>query len=109
MSNTRAKLWHRAPLPWVCAAAAVNCAHPRTCSVPALEIAPGITADPTVRFGRPVIRGTRVAVETVVARVASGMPIADVAVEYGLTENDVFNALRYAARRLADERVWVSA
>jgi len=69
----------------------------------------GITVDPSVRFGKPVIKGTRVPVDTVVARVASGMGIQKVAEEYGITERDVYNALNYAARRLAEEQIWVTA
>jgi len=73
------------------------------------EIAPGITVDPKVRFGKPIIGGTRVPVDTVVARVATGMEIKRVAKEYAITENDVYNALHYAALRLAEEEVWVTA
>jgi len=62
-----------------------------------VELALGITVDPSVRFGKPVIRGTRVPADTVVARVASGMSIKDVAEEYGITEKEVYNALQYAA------------
>ncbi|NCP15714.1 DUF433 domain-containing protein [bacterium] len=74
-----------------------------------VEIAPGITVDPSVRFGRPVIRGTRVPVETVVGRIAAGMSFANVADEYGITADDIYNALRYAAHRLAEEQVWATA
>jgi uncharacterized protein (DUF433 family) len=73
-----------------------------------VELADGITVDPTVRFGKPVILGTRVPVDTVVARVANGITIKNVAEEYGITEKDVYNALRYAALRLAEEQVWVT-
>ncbi len=73
-----------------------------------VELASGITVDPAIRFGKPVIRGTRVPVDTVVARVASGMAVKDVANEYGITENDVYNALRYAALRLAEEQIWAT-
>ena len=69
----------------------------------------GITVDPAVRFGKPVIKGTRVPVDTVVARVASGMNIQEIEEEYGITEKDVYNALNYAARRLAEEQIWVTA
>ncbi len=61
-----------------------------------VEFASGITVDPSVRFGKPVIRGTRVPVDTVVARVASGMSIQDIAEEYGITEKDVSKALCFA-------------
>ena len=73
------------------------------------ELASGITVDPAVRFGKPVIRGTRVPVDTVVGRVASGLPIKNVAEEYGIKEQDVYNALRYAALRLAEEQVWATS
>ena len=73
-----------------------------------VELASGITVDPSVRFGKPVIRGTRVPVDTVVARVASGMNVKDIAQEYGITEKDVYNALHYAALRLAEEQIWAT-
>jgi uncharacterized protein (DUF433 family) len=74
-----------------------------------IEIASGITIHPSVRFGRPVIRGTRVPVDVIVHRVAAGMSVQGVAEEYALTEKDVYNALRYAAQRLTEEQVWVTA
>ena len=74
-----------------------------------IELAPGITVDPAIRFGRPVIRGTRVPVETIVGRVAAGMSFSEIAEEYEITEEDISNALRYAAQRLAEEQVWVMA
>ena len=73
------------------------------------DIALGITVDPSVRFGKPVIKDTRIPADTVVARVAAGMGIKEVAEEYGITEKDVYNALNYAARRLAEEQIWVTA
>ncbi len=74
-----------------------------------VELSPGITVDPAVRFGKPVIRGTRVPAETIVARVAAGVAIKVVAEEYGITPSDVYNALNYAARRLAEEQIWITA
>ena len=44
-----------------------------------VEVAPRIAVDETVRFGRPVIAGTRVPVDTVVGKVASGMSLDEVA------------------------------
>jgi len=73
-----------------------------------VELSSGIEADPAIRSGKPVIRGTRVPAETVVARVASGMAIREIAAEYGITEKDVYNALQYAALRLAEEEVWAT-
>jgi len=73
------------------------------------DLSLGITVDPSVRFGKPVIKGTRVPVDTVVARVASGMSIKEVAEEYGIKEKDVYNALYYAALRLSEEQVWATS
>jgi len=74
-----------------------------------IELSPGITAHPDVRFGKPVIRGTRVPVDTIVARLAAGMAIDEITEEYGITPTDVYNALQYAARRISEEQVWVTA
>ena len=73
------------------------------------QLAIGIVIDPSIRSGRPVIRGTRVPAEIVVGRVAAGMSVQAVAQEYEITEKDVYNALRYAAQRLTEEQVWVTA
>ncbi len=71
------------------------------------EIAPRIVVDPSVRFGRPVIAGTRVPVELIVAKLAGGMSMAAVAEEYEITEEDIRAALSYAASMLAGEEVRV--
>jgi uncharacterized protein (DUF433 family) len=73
-----------------------------------VEIAPGIAVDPSVRFGKPVIAGTRVPVELVVAKLAGGMTSEEVAQEYEITLQDVRAALGYAASVLAGEDVQVT-
>ena len=70
-----------------------------------MEIAPRIAVDENVRFGKPVIKGTRVPVDLVVAKLAAGMTIDQILDEYGLTREDVLAALTYAARAVADEQV----
>ncbi|MBI4434524.1 DUF433 domain-containing protein [Candidatus Uhrbacteria bacterium] len=67
-------------------------------------IAPLITINPGVRFGRPTIKGTRVAVETILAEIAAGMAPTDVAREYRLTRRQVAAALRYALQLIEEER-----
>ena len=69
------------------------------------EIAPRIVVDTKVRFGRPVIQGTRVPVDVLVGKLAGGMMIEHVAEEYGVTREDVLAALAYAARLLAEDQV----
>ena len=39
----------------------------------AVEIAPRIVVDPEVRFGKPVMKGTRVPVHLIVAKLTGGM------------------------------------
>ena len=69
------------------------------------EIAPRITVDETVRFGKPVIAGTRVPVDLVVGKLAGGMTVEQVMEEYEILREDVLAALSYAARAIGDEQV----
>ena len=69
------------------------------------EIAPRIVVDPAVRFGKPVIRGTRVPVDLVIAKLAGGMSEQEVAEEYEIAVEDIRAALSYAAGVLASEEV----
>jgi uncharacterized protein (DUF433 family) len=73
------------------------------------EIAPRIVVDPAIRFGKPVIQGTRVPVELVIAKLAGGMTTEDVGEEYEITLEDIHAALSYAAKVLADEEVRATA
>ncbi len=70
-------------------------------------IAPRIAVDPAVRFGKPVIEGTRVPVAIVVGAVAAGDSLEEVAHEYSITVEDVRAALSYAAKRLDEEAIRV--
>lgn len=70
-----------------------------------VEVAPRIAVDEAVRFGRPVILGTRVPVDVLVGKIASGMSVDEVAEEYGVEPEDVRAALRYAAAILEAEQV----
>lgn len=69
------------------------------------EIAPRVVVDEAVRFGRPVIKGTRVPVDLVVSNLARGMTTEEVCEEYGLQREDVLAALSYAARQLSEEQI----
>ncbi|GIK76199.1 MAG: hypothetical protein BroJett021_51870 [Chloroflexota bacterium] len=74
-----------------------------------IEIAPRIVVDQAVRFGRPVIRGTRVPVAIVVAKLAGGMSVDEIVTEYDLSVEDVQAALHYAAQLVADEEFLLAA
>jgi uncharacterized protein (DUF433 family) len=62
-----------------------------------MEVFPGISMDPAVRFGKPCITGTRIDVATIVGALAAGESVATVAEEYALTPEQVRSALGYAA------------
>jgi len=70
-----------------------------------MEIAPGIVADDKVRFGKPVIKGTRVAVDLILGKLAGGMTYEEVMDEFALTKKDILAALNYASKHLANEEV----
>lgn len=69
------------------------------------EIAPRITVDEKMAFGKPVIQGTRVPVALVVGKLAGGMTAEEVAEEYELEPADILAALSYAARLLDEEQI----
>jgi uncharacterized protein (DUF433 family) len=62
-----------------------------------LEIFPGISVNPDIRFGKPCLAGTRIDVATVLNALASGDSIEEVKETYQLTDEQVLSALRYAA------------
>ncbi len=70
-----------------------------------MEIAPRIVVDERVRFGKPVIKGTRVPVELILGKLAGGMAVEEVMREYELKREDVLAALAYAAHLIAEEQV----
>lgn len=74
----------------------------------AVQIAPRIVVDPTFRFGKPVIQGTSVPVELVIAKLAGGMKSEEIVEEYEITPEDIQAALSYAASMLATEEVRVA-
>lgn len=71
----------------------------------ATEIAPRIVVDPGVRFCKPVIRGTRVPVHLIIAKLAGGMKPEEIAGEYEITLEDIQAALSYAASVLSTEEL----
>ena len=70
-----------------------------------MEIAPRITVDEKVRFGKPVIAGTRVPVDLVIGKLAGGMTYEEVMSEYQITREDILAALNYAAKSIAGEEI----
>lgn len=59
-----------------------------------------IVLDPTVRFGKPVVRGTRITVGDVLAYLAGGMSEAEILADFPqLRHEDVLACLGFAADR----------
>jgi uncharacterized protein (DUF433 family) len=67
------------------------------------EVAPGITVDQHVRFGKPVLKGTRVDVATVLYQLAAGVTIDEFAREYAVTAEAIRSAIGYAAGLVASQ------
>lgn len=59
-----------------------------------------ITIDPSVRFGKPCVRGTRLSVGDILGYLAGGMSEADLLSDFPqLTQDDIRACLTYAAER----------
>jgi uncharacterized protein (DUF433 family) len=68
---------------------------------------PRITLAPDVLAGKPVIRGTRLAVEFIIGLLADGWGEADIVANYpGVTHDDIMACLAYARDALTEEKVF---
>ena len=66
-----------------------------------------IVADPAVLAGKPVIKGTRLAVEFIVELLANGWREEDILRNYpGITSEDIHACLAYATEVLRSEKVY---
>ncbi|MBI5397344.1 MAG: DUF433 domain-containing protein [Verrucomicrobia bacterium] len=69
-----------------------------------------ITVDADVCSGKPVLRGTRITVQTVLEFLAAGDSVEDVLEEYpALSRADVQACLEYASRLMANHYTVLSA
>lgn len=63
-----------------------------------------IEINPEIMGGKPVIRGTRIPVETVLRKLGAGMPVDAILADHPrLTRDDVLAAQAFAADYIADE------
>jgi uncharacterized protein (DUF433 family) len=62
-----------------------------------MEIYPGISMDPTIRFGKPCIINTRIDVATILGALAAGDSFEEVEDAYSLDRDQILAALGYAA------------
>ena len=66
-----------------------------------------ITIDPNILTGKPVIKGTRLAVEFIIELLANGWTEAEIFRNYpGVTHEDVLACLQYAGAMLKAEKVY---
>ncbi|MFY9695712.1 MAG: DUF433 domain-containing protein [Xanthobacteraceae bacterium] len=71
---------------------------------------PRIVLDPDVLAGKPVIRGTRLAVEFIIGLMADGWSESDILKNYpGIIHDDIIACLAYACDTLSLEKVFPSA
>jgi uncharacterized protein (DUF433 family) len=59
-----------------------------------------ITVDAKIRFGKPCIRGTRIAVQDILELLAAGETRSAIVKEYELEDADIAAALSFAAKAL---------
>jgi uncharacterized protein (DUF433 family) len=67
-----------------------------------VHLGPRIIADPDILAGTPVIAGTEVPASVLVAAIAAGKTVSQVASEHGVSVEDVRAALEYAAQRAGE-------
>lgn len=66
-----------------------------------------IAIDPAILVGKPVIKGTRIAVEFIIDLLAEGWSHEEILASYPqLSREDLLSALRYASETLKSERVY---
>ena len=67
-----------------------------------------IVVDPKILVGKPVIKGTRLAVEFIIDLLAKGWTDAEILRNYpGVTEEDIKACLAYASAVLHGERIYL--
>jgi uncharacterized protein (DUF433 family) len=66
-----------------------------------------LSLDPAVLVGKPVVKGTRLAVDFIVGLLAAGWTEQEIVANYpGIVADDVRACLAYAAEMLQQERVY---
>lgn len=66
-----------------------------------------IVCDPSILVGKPIIKGSRIAVESVIDLLSQGWTEDDILENYpGLTTDDIRASLAYARDLLSNERIY---
>jgi uncharacterized protein (DUF433 family) len=72
-----------------------------------MEIAKRISVNKNIRFGKPVITGTRIPVDLILGKLAGGMSYDEIISEYDIMREDILAVLDYAAQVLSSEEIKV--
>jgi len=68
-----------------------------------------ITINPAILVGKPVVRGTRLAVEFIIDLLSQGWSEKQILDSYpGLVHDDISACLKYASESLKSERVYLT-
>lgn len=74
------------------------------------EIQKRISIDPEIRFGKPCIKGTRIAVVDILGWLASEMSMEEILEDFpSLKREDILTALAFAANREESTKMMVSS
>lgn len=66
-------------------------------------LADRIVVDPEIRFGKPVLEGTRIPVEVILGRLAAGLSYDEVEKEYEISREDILAVLQFASQYFSHE------
>ena len=61
-----------------------------------------IIRDPKVRFGKPIIRGTRVSVYDILEALKNGWTVKEIAEEFKISEKAVIKAIEFVEEKLKE-------
>jgi uncharacterized protein (DUF433 family) len=71
------------------------------------ELIERIIVNPKIMGGKPIVKGTRIAVEHLLKLLAQGMSFADILKDYPhLTKDDITAVLLYAAKVAGEEEIY---
>jgi len=70
-----------------------------------VELLRRIEINPKVLCGKPVIKGTRISVELILEKIASGCSFNEIMYDYDITEDDIKAAVTYAYELVANEEI----
>lgn len=71
-----------------------------------MDLTDRITVDPDVLVGKPVIKGTRLAVEFIIGLLGQGWTVDEVLEDYPwITREDVQACLAYASEMMQSEKI----